>query len=137
MTQNGDAGTIGIGGSSSPALEPMDQSHDSQVYEQCYTRIVNDYCGSGRPATQVIKVREHGSSHIKIDLFVNGKFAGTWIKTTPHFASIIRWGSWMHVKAGVALARVDIPRDMRTVLADALEKAVPEWIESMKVKKKE
>ncbi len=123
-----------IGGGSDMAV--LDQSKGATYY----TRTVNGYFGSDRPATQVIKVREHGSGHVRIDLFVDGEFAGTWIKTAQHFANIIRWGSWahVHVKAGVALARahVDIPRNIRDVFAEALEKAVPEWIGSVKVKVK-
>src|SRR5690606_16592222 len=34
---------------------------------------------------------------VRINLFVDGDFAGTWVKSTAHFTNIIEWGSWVHV----------------------------------------
>lgn len=111
-------------GSSTLALLGQVKSHDT-----CYTRTVSGYLGSSRPVTQIIRVCEHGSGHVKIDLFVDGNFAGTWVKSTAHFANIIRWGSWVHVKAGTALARMRIPSDEAcALLSAALKQAAFKWI---------
>jgi len=64
-----------------------------------YERLVPGYQSQGKVLVQTIHVSEYGSGHVKIRLFVNGVYAGTWIKTTPHFRNIVEWGSWKLGKA--------------------------------------
>lgn len=61
-----------------------------------YERLVPGYQPEGKEVMQTIHVSEYGSGHVKIRLFVNGVFAGTWIKTVAHFRNIVEWSNWKH-----------------------------------------
>lgn len=63
-----------------------------------YERVVLGYQPQGKEVVQTIHVSEYGSGYVRIRLFVNGVFAGDWIKTTPHFRNIVEWGSWKTCK---------------------------------------
>lgn len=66
-----------------------------------YEREVPGYQSQGNEVVQTIHVSEYGSGHVRIRLFVNGIFAGDWIKTTPHFRNIVDWGNWKHCNTTV------------------------------------
>jgi hypothetical protein len=55
-------------------------------------------CRPGEVSVQQMQVSEYANGLVMIRLFVNGIFAGTWIKTAPHFCNILEWGNWKHCK---------------------------------------
>lgn len=59
-----------------------------------YERVVPGHQSQGKAVVQTIHVSEYRNDRVRIRLFVNGVFAGDWIKTTPHFQNIVEWGSW-------------------------------------------
>lgn len=74
-----------------------------------YERVVPCYRSQGKAVVQTIHVSEYGSDHVKIRLFVNGIFAGDWIKTTPHFRNIVKWGSWKLCKGPILVQQMGAP----------------------------
>ena len=66
-----------------------------------YTREVPDYRSPGQSVVQTIYVSEYRAGLVKIRLYVNGAFAGTWIKTAPQFQNIVEWGNWKHCGTGI------------------------------------